>query len=68
MYHIQEITLTPQRSASLTPDEDREKMLRAQGEFSAEAEIRWEQRIKETKKHIEALNRYRNRALIAYQW
>jgi hypothetical protein len=39
------IMTTRQKYSSPTPDEDREKMLRAQGEFSAEAEIRWEKTV-----------------------
>jgi len=39
--------LTKQPTFSFDPDADRENMLRAQGEFSADAEIRWERRYRE---------------------
>ncbi len=39
------IITTRQKYSSPTPDEDRERMLRAQGEFSADAHIRWERII-----------------------
>jgi hypothetical protein len=38
---------TRQQSTSLHPDQDRERFLRAQGEFSVDADIRWERRIRQ---------------------